>query len=174
MPSDIFYPIDSKSECRKTIEAEHATIHDGIHFTAIYSETVGTTAVTVLLNTPASSTNNYVHFFCGIEANKAISWAFSESPNASGGTTLVSYNNNRNSSNSSPVILTSGVTYTSSGTILETHIIGSNNPNSKLGGEVNSRNEWLLKQGTSYLIRAIPTTASTTINVVLPYYYRTE
>lgn len=172
MPSDLFYPVDQFSGCRKILDTEHATIHDGIHFTAIYTETVSTTVVTVLISTPASSTNKYIHFLCGVETDKAVSWTFSEAPNASGGTSIVSYNNNRTSSITDPVTLTSGVTYVSSGTVLETHIMGSNNPTTKLGGNTNSRNEWLLKQNTLYLIRVVPTTAASIINVILPYYYR--
>lgn len=174
MPSSIFQPVEAISGARKIIAPEHEAIHSGVHFTATHNVTVGTaTAVTVLIQTPASSEDKHIHFVCDVQTNKGATWTLSEAPNASGGTTLVALNNDRNSSISNPATLTHTVTYVSSGTILETHISGSaGTPQSKTGGAAEVRNEWILKEGTLYLIRVVAEESDTKVSVGILYYYR--
>lgn len=177
MPSNLFSPTEAISKSLKIIDPVHGVIHDGTHFTACHQVSVGTgTAVTVLIKTPLATTGKYIHFVANVESNKEITWELSEAPNASGGTALASNNNNRLTANTDPVVLTHTCTYTSSGTILESHTAGSGTgvPSvSKTGGGTEARNEWLLKPDTFYLVRAIAKNADTVINIVLPYYYRT-
>lgn len=166
-------PIESISGNRAGIGPEHERIHSGYHFTATHEVTVGTsTAVTVMFTTPDASVG-YIHFVMSVEADKAVDWELSESPNATGGTVLTAQNNNRNSSITNPfTTLTHTVTYTSSGTLLEGHIQGTNLPQAKTGGDAEARNEWLLLPSTKYLIKVDALAADTKINVVMPYYYR--
>ena len=171
------YPQDGLSGNIKTIDPVHCMIHDGVHFTASHQVTIGTaTAATVLFQTPASSQSMTIHFVCGVEADKEVTWTLSEAPNASGGSALVSYNNNRKSDITSPATLTHTPTYVSSGTVLESHVAGSGTgspASSKVGGESENRNEWDLKNDTLYLIRVAALNATTIVNIVIPYYYRT-
>lgn len=172
MPSSIFQPVEAVSGARKIIDAEHEAIHSGVHFTAYHSVSVGTaTAVTVLLSTPSAG-SGYIHFSCSAEADKAITWTFSEAPNASGGSSIVGYNNDRNSTIANPVTITHTVTYVSSGTLLEGHLMGTNQPTTRLGGNANIRNEWILKPETLYLLRAVAAAADTQVEFIFPYYYR--
>ena len=176
MPSGTFFPTDSISGAREIIDPSHESIHDGRHFTATHSVSVGTaTAVTVLFKTPPASEEKYIHFTCSVEADKAVDWTFSEAPNASGGTTLVAHNNNRRSENGDPLTsLAHTATYVSAGTVLEGHIMGTNQPATKLGGEAEARNEWDLEVDTFYLVRGVALAADTKVNIIMPYYYRTE
>jgi len=168
-----YIPRDSVSGNLKTIDASHEQIHAGTHFTATHLSKVGTgTAVSVMLTTPAS-TVGIIHFVCSVSADKSATWTFSESPSATGGSALIAYNNDRNSAIANPATLTHTVTYTSAGTVLETHIVGSaSTPQSKTGGLAEARNEWILKPSTKYLIYAIADAADTNIKVNIPYYYR--
>lgn len=166
-------PRESISGNRPTIDPPHERVHAGKHFTAYHEVTVGTgTAASILFTTPAA-TVGYIHFVCSVESDKAVDWTFSEAPNASGGTAITSQNNNRNSSTTDPLTaITHTCTYTSSGTVLENHIAGTNQPATKLGGTAEARNEWLLLPETQYLIYAVAAAADTKINFVVPYYYR--
>lgn len=168
MPSNRFHPVAAGSLI-PTIDTVHKKIHDGKSFAATHSVVVGTgTAVTVLISTPAS---NNIHFAASVESDKGITWTFSEAPNASGGTALVEYNCNRNSTTTSGSVLTHTVTYVSAGSIFETHSIGtSGGPTSISGGLGNVRKEYILIPSTLYLIRAVAGAATTTVNINLDYY----
>ena len=176
MPSSAFLPVERVSGARPIIDPSHDAIHDGRHFTVTHSVSVGTaTAVSILFQTPSALSGNYIHFTCSIESDKGVDWTFSKVPNASGGSALVAYNNDENSANTNPMqSLTHTATYVSAGTILESHIMGTNQPSTKLGGDAEARNEWVLTPDRFYLIRAVALAADTKINVVIPFYYREQ
>lgn len=168
-----YIPRDSISGNVKIIDPVHEVVHQGKHFTATHLVKVGTgTAVSVMMTTPAASVG-YIHFVCSVSADKLVTWTLSEAPSATGGSALVALNNDRNSSTANPTTLAHTVTYTSAGTIMETHIVGSaSTPQSKTGGLAEARNEWILKPSTKYLIYAIAAEADTNVKINLPFYYR--
>jgi len=176
MPSSLFYPQDLLTGLSKTMDPVHSIIHDGQHYTADHYVSVGTgTAVTVLITPPAAGSGRYIHFIAGVTANNTGVFTFSENPNASGGTTLVSANNYRDMAidKPDPVVLAHTVTYTSSGTVLETILsTGVSTNQSTVGGSATQRNEWLLKGGATYLMRFVADNAATRVNFKLTYYYR--
>jgi hypothetical protein len=169
-------PVDPISGNRLIIEPEHGAIHDGVHFTLDYYKelvSVGSTS-TVMFTSPATATSQFIHFVCGVEADKAIDWYLHEGTTASGGSAITAYNNHRTSTNTNPVTIVANPIVTSNGTILEQHIAGSaSTPQSNTGGGVVARNEWLLKPATNYLIRVVGTVATTKSVINAPYYYRT-
>jgi hypothetical protein len=170
-----YLPRDPISNNFLILEPEHGAVHDGVHFTAVHQETVGTgTAVTVLFTTPSAPT--YIHFIGDVQADKGVTWTFSEAPVSTGGSVLASYNNNRNSSNASPLVgLKYGATVAAAsvGTILERGVVGTGgNPSQTVGGGGEHRNEWLLKPEESYCFRVSAAAATTTVTIRIPYYYR--
>lgn len=172
-----YLPRDAISGNFLILEPEHGAVHDGVHFTTVHQVTVGTaTAVTVLLEAPSAPT--YIHFIGDVRADKAITWTFSEGPVATGGTTLVAYNNDRSSATADPMASlkhTTTVDAASIGTVLEQGTVGTGgNPNSAAGGAGEHRNEWILAPNTQYLFRAVAAAAATTVTVRIPYYYRTH
>jgi hypothetical protein len=169
VPTSIFYPIESRSGSRKTIDIEHAKIHNGLTWVASHSVSVGTgTAVSVMVTTPASGT---YHLTYEVEASNTLTYTFSEAPNASGGTTIASANRLRTGGGTDTLTLKHTVTYTSSGTVLERHLNGSTGvPSKSTGGSSGSRAEWILAASTSYLVYATAGNAGTTVNVNLDYY----
>ena len=160
------------------IEPEHGVIHEGAHYTVSYDTTVaGSGSVTsLLITTPAASEDKYLHFVCSVNADKKVIWTLSEAPEATAGSVLTSYNNNRAmTSSTSPATVTANPTITSVGTVLETHIVGSASTNqSKVGGNANARNEWVLAAATKYLLRVVTTEATTEVDMTIPYYYRPQ
>jgi len=157
------------------IEPEHGVIHEGVHFTLDYTKTLASVGSisTVMLTTPAASEDKHIHFVCGIESDKAVEWKFYEGTSASVGSTITAYNNYRDSTNANPVTIVANPVVTTYGTILESHIAGSaSTRQSKSGGGVVARNEWVLKDSTSYMIAITGTEATTKTVINVPYYYR--
>lgn len=176
MPSSLFYPQDLLTGIPKSMDPVHSVIHDGVHYTADHYVSVGTgTAVTVMITPPATGSGRYIHFIAGFQANNAGVLTFSENPNASGGTTLVSYNNNRPQrvNKPDPVVLKHTVTWTSSGSILQNIIVaGASTNQAVVGGVGGMRNEWILEPGSIYLLRFVADNASTRTVITCEYYYR--
>jgi hypothetical protein len=168
-------PQDPVSGNVRIIEPEHDVIHAGVHFTLDYYKLIGSVGSTssVMITAPALAEQKFIHFVCGVEADKAIDWYFYEDTSASGGSAITAYNNHRNSTNTNPVTIVANPIITSNGTLLEQHIAGSaSTPQSNTGGGVIARNEWVLKPATNYMIIIVGTTATTKTVINAPYYYR--
>ena len=159
-------PKDSRVEGMIVIDEAHSKQHASKHFNAtFYSVGSPSTAVSILLTTPPSiaSGGNIMHTLFTVEADKGIYWTISEAPNATGGSAIVVYNNDRASVATSGSVFLGNTTYTSSGSILSSHVTGANGAPSI---DANARNEWILNPNTKYLVYALPsaTTTQTIIN----------
>ena len=127
------------------IDRDHASIVRGRHWTATHTETsVGGTVVSVLIAAPASGTYDLE---IAVEIDAASTWAFSEVPEASGGTVITGICNNRTSDTADPLTITHTPTYISSGTVLENHLTST-----ITGGTAELHNPWRLAVSTEYLI----------------------
>ena len=106
-----------------------------------------------------------------IQSDQAGNFTWSEAPNASGGTSITAYNNNRQSTNTATLTVASDPTYVSSGTILFQGPIGeSGNPNVAIGGNFSARQEWILAASTLYLLRYTSETADSRVLLALEWY----
>jgi hypothetical protein len=159
--SDRWYPTD-KYGGRITVDSPHAVNHSGRHWEASHTVSVGTATAASILITNGSYDS---HFVFAVMATNAVTYAFSEAPNASGGTPVVSYNNNRpHGIGSSPITVTHTPTYVSSGTVLQNFAVGTAGlGNSTGGGAGEARNEWILDPGVLYLVRVTALNAATTV-----------
>ena len=167
MPSSIFYPTDAISGARVIIDEVHHETHGGNHYTISHVETSAGTGVTVMITTPAGG---QLHMTFQIVSSAAGSWIFSEAPGASAGTALSVINNKRDSSNTSGAVVKWAVTWATSGTVLQKGTIGAAGiPVNEAGGTGEPRNEWLLASSQTYLIRIVPSAAST-ITVGVGFY----
>lgn len=166
--AEILMPIGSGS--RRSIEHAHNEIHEGKHFSFTRAKTMdNVTANTVTITAPASA-SGFIHLIADVESTGAASWTFSEAPESSAGSVLTSYNNKRNSTVTDPAVFAGGVVWTSAGTVLQTHYIGSTNPASNLGGTNQGRMEWILNPSTKYGFR-VANVAATCYSVINLYYY---
>lgn len=171
------FPIDGTSGARECIDAVHTKIHQGLHFTASqYLSLAAASAMNVLITAPA--TGEY-HFVAEVVTDAVATVTFSKDPNAtaSGATAIAAYNNNEKSTNTSTLTHVYGGAYTSSGTVLETFLMGSSSGNgankASIGETVGGRNEWNLATSSTHLIRVVAG-AATCQTVVRMYYYREE
>ncbi len=159
-----FMPIASVGR----LVTNHAESHidDGIAWNSDYFENVDTgTAVSVLWTAPATGK---VELVVTVEADKAITWIFSEAPSASGGTTLTSFNHNRQSANTDPMAtVVSAITFTSSGTVLQQGSVGSGGGQGSgpTGGDGGLDDKWILATSQSYLMRVTVGASDTNVNI---------
>jgi hypothetical protein len=163
-------PKDSRVDGIIVIDEAHSKQHASKHFNATYYA-VGSpsTAVSVLLTTPPSiaSGGNIMHTLFTVEADKGIYWIVGEAPNATGGSAITVYNNDRASLVTSGSVFLGNTTWTSSGTILTQHVTGANGAPSI---DANARNEFLLVPNTKYLVYVIPTSTTTQTIINCTFY----
>jgi hypothetical protein len=152
---------------RNTIDWVHAKIHGKKSYNSSHAVSVGTgTNVTVMFTVPAGEE---WHVSPSIEATNSGTWTFSKAPNASGGSALATINMHSEGSVGSG--FTHTVTYTSSGTILENHCIGTaGQGNSSGGGNGASRHEWIFEGGDVGLVRFVALNAATNVAVNITHY----
>lgn len=142
-----------------TIDIVHYEVHEGDHFTATYTEDLASgSASNILIETPGSATAT-IHFIGSIATEAAGSLQFTETPNATVGTAVIGYNNNRPVGGSAELSITQNGAVTTAGTILGTGYLGGGT-GSKFGGETGLRNEWILNHSTRYLLQFVSSAAS--------------
>lgn len=161
---DTYLPKSSKS--LRTIDHVDAAHHDGNTFLAVHEVGHGTgTAATVLITPNANELHK--HLTMSVAADKGGRWTFSENPNASGGSAIVAYNTNRNSTTTGGTVITHTPTFVSAGTVIDRGMVGSagGNPNSITGGGSETFAQWELVPSTIYLLKFTANNASTTTQI---------
>lgn len=163
----------------KTIDHLHAKIHEGLHFSTSYYEKIGAaSAINMLITAPSAGAAIY-HFVAEFGTDGPGILTLSKSPNATATSSMVvtAYNNNESSSNLSTLTHVVGGTYTSSGTILATYVIGGSSGvgGNKIiiGGDGAARYEWELGSESVHLLRWVADLASCR-TVIRTHYYREE
>ena len=159
--------------CIRSISNEHAKIHDGKHF--FYGDIV-TLAQDAVLNiciqTPASETI-HLNYNMGSTLGTKIE-VYEESDITYNGSDIVFENNNRLSTNASPLTNSeTGSTINNVGTKLPSTIqLGSStSPFQGLPGSGERKNELILKRSTSYIIRITSLNNSNVISYFMDLYY---
>ncbi len=172
MPSSNFMPVDEYGN-RPTATAPHVKIHQGLHWTAVAYQT-GASAMNVIITAPSDI---HYHFIALIQFNVAGSILWTKTPGVTltAASTIISYNNNEDSPNASTLVIQSGATYVSSGTILDRFIVGSATgpgTNMIVGGDAAHDEEWELGYSSVHLIRVVPVASCET--AITSTYYRKE
>jgi hypothetical protein len=145
-----------------TIDITHKKIHSGRMY--ICSMT-GTNGSNFQITTPAGF---YAHFEADLATSAISTGVFAEGATVTGGSAQTVYNMDRNSANTSGVVIKSGVTISVAGTTIQSVRTGSGtNPFNITGGSAGSRHEWILKPNTTYTF-ALTITGTWTLNV---YFY---
>jgi len=145
--------VDSVTNSLETIDYPHHETHAGNHYYIEgYVELNTDDVFRIKLVTP--DTTKWAHFSWSIVSSGICETTLHE--NASGGMTggssVTPINNNRNSSNTSGLTITSGVTDADTvGTQVSSAKWGSTGFKAMVGGESSRENEIILKQNTTYL-----------------------
>ncbi len=144
--------IDAVTETLQTIDYAHHEIHSGSHFYVQgYVELDDTDTFYVKLVTP--DTTKWLHFQFNIKSTGICSSTLDEDATGgmTGGTVMTPVNNNRNSSNTSGIVITGGVTACTGYAIrLEDDKWGSEGFKQTIGGGSGREDELMLKQNTTY------------------------
>jgi len=131
-----------------TIEFEHAQIHAGKHYELTYVGTLASGSTTSYVVRPPN-TSTRVHFGYHVQTDQGFTLYVYENPTLSStGTGSTPFNNDRNSANTSAVVIYQNPTITGIGTFLSADIIGSGGTQ---GNAIASGEEIILKQATDYL-----------------------
>ena len=173
MPTKNFMPTDVHGG-RTIIGYAHHEIHAGNHYVAHSYEldVDASSTLSILITAP---TVKEAHLTGAIESSLAGRFTWSEAPNASGGTSITTYNSNRRSSNTSELVCTTDPTFVSVGTVLLQATIGTpGNPINALGGGVESREEWVLGDGVLYLLQFTSATANAEVSIILEWYEESD
>jgi len=169
------YPQDSKSGAIRTIDSTHGKAHDGLSFVGSHYEIVGAaSAVNILITAPAT---NVHHFTAEIDVDGPgiLTWSRAPNATATAGSIITCNNKYEDSTNTNTLVHVANGTYTSSGTVLETFVIGGSSgigANINIsGGESGSRDEWLLGLSSVHLLRWVADLASCR-TVIRTHFYR--
>ncbi len=154
-----------------TISFEHHEVHEGNFYTAsIYDADVDAgeaAAKEILLITP--NTAKRIHIKVQITGTGAGFIQLTENPTVSVGNVVIAYNNNRNSTNETTLVIKQDPTVTADGTIIFQNWIPAETKG-KIGGVVRLNAEWDLEQNEDYLIRVVSDADNNKVSIVIELY----
>lgn len=158
--------IDSASNVLEIIEYEHHEIHEGSSFVVRNVVDLAQNAVfDIQITTP--NTTRWAHMILSLDVEAETQWWFYENVTINTpGTACSCYNRNRNSATAT-VLTVKSISNASiadasadTGTATAISLInGIEGAGKKLGGESNSRHEFILKQNATYSLRFLATSA---------------
>jgi len=154
------------------IDIEHHKIHEGDHYTCQEDDQDVDAVKYFLIKAPDTETR--IHYIFNIRSSLNGTVEFFRDPTVtSSGTTLTSYNNDENSGNTATLLLWEDPTISATGPIrMLVNVIGSDglNPNGSDGGVTSRSMEFILKQGSYYLIAYTPESSNQRLNVCSEWY----
>ena len=168
--------MDEITRVLTTIDYPHHEIHSGSHFYITGHTTLGNNAgvddiLRVKLVTP--DTGKWAHFQWAISSTGTLEATLHEAAagGMTGGGPVTPLNNNRNSPNTSGVVITSGVIApTTAGTLIDNAKWGASGFKVEIGGGSGRDDEIILKQNTIYLRTFLSTTADNIIQFKASWY----
>jgi len=164
--------IDKSTFNLNTISQEHHEIHEGDHYYVEGFTTLDSGAVLkVGLTTPNGS--KWAHFTWNIGANGVLITRLYEDAGISGGVSITPLNNNRNSPNTSALIISQAVSGTG-GTIVSQTSVGGEVFKASIGGVSDRKDELILKSGTDYRREFISSSDDNIISFKASWYEHTD
>lgn len=148
--------IDEHTMAITNIMHEHHEIHEGNHYFICGFETLASDALAdFVVQTPDTTTA--VHMVFGVHSTSRLEFYLYESVDAgSDGSAVTPFNNNRNSTNTSSLVVSKNPTINSLGTLLYSQskgLAGATPAGADSAGIVDRLKEILLKRNTKYLFR---------------------
>ncbi len=169
--------IDASTNSLQTVDYAHHEIHGGSHYYMEgYVELDNTDTFFVKLVTP--DTTKWAHFKWEITSTGVLETTLDEAATGgmTGGTSVTPINNNRNSANTSGMIITSGVTAcTGYTTRISNQKFGvATTPSKATGGGSSREDEVMLKQNTVYCRSFTSGSNSNIVNFRASWYEHTD
>jgi len=152
----------------ESVDYSHNTIHQGRHYYVWFDTTLASAndSLKMTIVTPATE----VHLTYNVDATAKTYFVIRENVTITSGDTMTVFNSDRNSSNTSGVVVQKNavVTIANRGTSIRPATLGASGAG-KTGGEARSEVEIILKKSAKYEIVAAAT-AATTVNLKLNFY----
>ena len=145
--------LDASTHALMTIDYAHHEIHGGSHYYITGHTTLNTDGVLRVKLVPPD-TGKYAHFQWSISSSGICQASLYEgaSGGMAGGSGVTPVNSNRNSSNTSGLVITSGVAAADTpGTLIDDAKWGAAGFKSTIGGGASRDDEIMLKRNTTYL-----------------------
>lgn len=166
--------LDTSTHTLQTIDYAHHEVHSGSHFFYTDKNTVGSgDKQEYVITTP--NTTEWAHMLFRATGSAITTVDLYEGTTRTGTTDVVTFNNNRNTTDSASVIVYKGAsTDGADGTLIFTIQSGASSQQSRSPLEPTRGEEIILKQNTKYLIRITSGTASNLTNLKLEWYEHTS
>ena len=151
--------IDASTNSLQVVDYPHHEVHSGSHYYIEGYTTLGNGG-TLYVKLVTPDTTKWSHFMWEITSSGILTTSLTEDATGgmTGGAAVTAFNNNRNSVNTSGMVITSGVTVNTGGTIISQTSFG----NRSVGGSHGRDDEIMLKQNSTYL-RAFTSGAASNI-----------
>lgn len=162
--------IDPVTWAACSIDYNHKEIHNGDHYFLADVLTGVASGANTDFRLVTPNTTKWAHMLFTITASAGATITIYEAATLSGGTAATARNNNRNSSNTSGLTITSGPTVTATGTKLGAFVAGG----IREAGMISRDFEIILKQNTTYLFRITSLGNSNTISYAAEWYEHTN
>lgn len=175
--------IDKSSKAVSILAYEHHEIHDGNHYNIRNFVSGLGSGVPICYGITTPNGSSWMHLLWDTEGTTQTEVRFWEGATLSGGTTVNSVNNNRNSTKTCGCIwqfnsvVSGAVGVATSGTLLENHSKGweATTPSKgSLNASITREDEWVLKSGTTYLWVAKSVGANNVVDFSFRYYMHTD
>jgi hypothetical protein len=172
-----FAKVDTATNAVMVVDYSHHEIHGGSGYLAIYSALKADTEfIEVRIQTP--NTTKWAHMVMDIECALAgyIQLWMNTTKTHVTGNAIVPMNRDHNSSSASGLTLCHTPAGTESATAALAEYVGAAASGGRVavGGEANSRAEFILKQNTAYLIRATSRADGNALSIILDWYEHTN
>lgn len=162
------------------IPNEHHQVHDGNHYNVKNFSTIGS-AETIVFGVTTPNTTKWAHMFFAIDGTTQTEVRMWEGATLSGGTIGSSFNNNRNSTNVSSLVIkqdpTVSGTSPTSGTLLSASsrgLIGATPSRAESAGKTEEQKEWILASGTTYMWEIKSVGAGNIVDYACRWYEHTD
>lgn len=166
--------VDKATDSLQTIEYEHHEIHAGSHYYVAETLELGSGSVTTFaVQTP--NTTQWTHMVFNLTSAFDMTMKIFEdsSANMSSGSATTAFNSNRNSSNSTTLVIRQNPTITTTGTQIYIYRSGGSVVRNN-AGSISRENELVLKQNTTYLFQITSNAASNAIGYLADWYEHTD
>ena len=167
--------IDSVENARVTIAFQHHQLHDGHHYTVATVDSDVDIAGPKYVRITAPDTTKRIHLVGIASASAACLVEFYEDPTIlADGNALTEKNNDRNSANVTTATTFEDTTTqapNNDGTLLfASRIGGTGIAQTRFAGSAADREEWILKQAATYLVKVTVDADNTEVAIVLTWY----
>jgi len=168
--------LDPSTHATQTIQNAHHEIHAGNNFYLSGYTTLEDGPGTLYIKLVTPDTTKWAHFVWSISSSGITMTTLTEDATGgmTGGSTPTIFNNNRNSSTTSGLVITSGVTVNTGGTIIDQAQWGASGFKEFSGGGNGRSDELVLKQNTTYLRAFTSYSAGNVIQFKASWYEHTD